>query len=47
MAAENILVIEISNTKPERDVRNIPANRILVLILVGDVPSSNNLLFAL
>jgi hypothetical protein len=44
MAAENILVIAISNTSPERDVRNMPANMILVLILNVGVPSSDNLL---
>ena len=38
MAAEKILVIAISKTSPDNEVRNIPVNNNLRLIDVGNNP---------
>jgi hypothetical protein len=35
MAAENILVIDTSSTKPDRAIRNIPANSNLRFTKIG------------
>jgi hypothetical protein len=43
MAAENILVIAISRTRPERDVRKIPAKSSLLFMEFVDNPNSDKL----